>query len=164
MYVNEEMTNSAIASNWKIWQAYLRCVYQLPLSNTKYIISSFFMKMLEYLKLVTVEGADEDSDEDLLFGMPQTPKAEEKLTIQESIIDSELQNQMVVDVRELIGYLAMASDLAHIFLLSTQVQEYKCFPSELSKQVDMKLTNMMSDLARQKNCHPLGIIQFPLLS
>ena len=137
---------------------YLRCVYQLPLVNTKFIISTFFTKMLDYLRFVTIEGAAvESEEEDLLFGMPQTPKEEKKQEVQDSLLDQEFQYQMIEDVKELIGYLAMISDLAHVFLLSTQVQQHKCFPGELSKQIDMKLNNMMFELSKQKNAHPLGI-------
>ena len=157
--MEDELTGLTIMKNWKLWMAYLRCVYQLPLANTKFIISTFFTKMLDYLQYVTIEGAAVESDEeDLLFGMPQTPKEEKKQEVEESMLEQEFQSQMIDDVKELIGYLVMISDVAHVFLLSTQVQQHKCFPGELGKQIDMKLNNMMFELSKQRNVHPLGIV------
>lgn len=147
-YVVDDVTGSSeaiIQHDWKVLSSYLKCVLLLPTVSTASLLSSYFVKLMQYMQFVTMESSTaEPEEEDLLFGLTQ-PKESVKQEEKKSLLNEELEKQIVSDICDLINSLVMVSDLNHLYLLSTQLNQYKCFTGDVMKYVMNKQDKLMTE-------------------
>lgn len=146
-YVEDDVTGSSeatIQQDWKVLSSYLKCVLLLPTVSTASLLSSYYVKLMQYMEFVMIDSSTVEPEEDLLFGLTQ-PKETVKQEEKKGLLNEELEKQIVSDICDLINNLVMVSDLNHLYLLCTQLNQYKCFTGDVMKYVMNKQDKLMTE-------------------
>lgn len=161
-----EITNDTLLMNWKVFEGYLRCLYLFPKTHIVSLLSSLFVKLLPYLRFITQAVVEEEEEEDLLFGLSASSEQVHEEAMNENCsresltngITQETQEYMLNTMKQLILQLVMVSDLAHLHLLQTQLQEYKCIPRDVIQSVLSRQIQIMNEeLKRNKSKSQLSM-------
>ena len=101
----------------------------------------------------SVTYSKEEEEEDLLFCLsassePVHEKAVNENCSRESLVNGitqETQEFMLNTMKQLILQLVTVSDLGHLHLLQTQLQEYKCIPRDIIQNVLTRQIQIMNE-------------------
>ena len=154
-----EIMNDTLLMNWKVFEGYLRCLYLFPKTHIISLLSSLFVKLLPYLHFIT-QTVVEEEEEDLLFCLSASSEPVHEEAMNENCSRESLTNGITQETQEfilntmtqLILQFVMVSDLAHLHLLQTQLQEYKCIPRDVIQNVLTRQIQIMNEeLKRNKS-------------